>query len=222
MTWIKEKAAWFMNIQAMPSHDLCDLVYIFITGGFIGTLYEVILTLAFHGMLEDRSGSVLTPVNYVYGFGAAVFVLLWRMKKPLHIFVLGAVLGGAVEYCLSLFQEYVMGCRSWDYSARPLNINGRTTVPYMLVWGILCYLAIRFVFPALLRLMHRVPPRMRKRLAAAFVVIMAVDAVVTLVAIVRYSQRAGGVFFSDPLLNMVDRVFNDTFMERHFPNMILG
>lgn len=127
-----------------------------------------------------------------------------------------------VEYGLSLFQEYVLGSRSWDYSARPLNINGRTTIPYMLVWGILCYLAMRFVFPALLKLIHRIPAKIRKRIAAALLVLLLIDVVISILAILRYSQRASGVYADNWLMNLIDILFHDAFMQRHFPNMILN
>lgn len=222
MTWIREKARQLIHIQPMPKHDFYDLVYLFVTGGVLGTVYEVLQFLLLHGLLEDRRGSILTPVNYVYGLGAlSIFLVMYRLKKPMPIFVLGTVLGGIVEYGLSIFQEYVLGSRSWDYSSRPLNINGRTTIPYMLIWGALCYLAMRFVFPALFRLIHKIPSRVRKRIAVVLLVLLAVDLVITLSAVVRYSQRASGIFFDNELTNLIDRIFNDSYMRIHFPNMVL-
>lgn len=222
MAWMKESTQRLIHIQPMPKHDFLDLVFIFIAGGLIGTVYEELLILVFHGVLEDRSGSILTPFNYVYGVGAtAIFLVMYRLKKPLPIFFIGSILGGVVEYGLSLFQEHILGSRSWDYSARPLNINGRTTIPYMLVWGILCYLAMRFVFPALLKTIHKIPAKIRKKLAVVLLIIILADACISLLAIVRYSQRANGVFFDNGLMNLIDSIFFDAFMRQHFPNMVL-
>lgn len=222
MAWMKERTRQLIQIQPMPPHDYYDIMYIFLSGGLIGTVYEVLLTLAFHGVLEDRSGSILTPINYVYGFGAiSIFLVMYHLKRPLPIFAWGTALGGIVEYGLSVLQEAVLGSRSWDYSARPLNINGRTTIPYMLVWGVLCYLAMRFVFPALLERIHRIPTKVRKRIAIAMLTLIAVDAIISLLVVVRYSHRSCGIFFDNPLMNLIDSVFNDAFMQRHFPNMIL-
>lgn len=223
MAWMKERTRQRIRIQPMPAHDLYDLIYIFFVGGLLGTCYEVLQYLLIHGLLEDRRGSILTPINYVYGLGAlSIFLVMYRFKKPLPILAWGTVLGGVVEYGLSVLQEYVLGSRSWDYSARPLNINGRTTVPYMLVWGILCYLAMRFVFPALLRLIHKIPTKIRKRLAAALLALLIVDSILTLLAVVRYSQRASDVFYDNVLIDLIDNLFNDGFMQRHFPNMVLN
>lgn len=222
MAWMKGENRKLIQIQPMPTHDFYDLIYIFVVGGLLGTIYEVLLTLALHGVLEDRSGSILTPFNYVYGVGAlSIFLVMYKLKNPLSILALGTILGGVVEYGLSLFQEYILGSRSWDYSARPLNINGRTTIPYMLVWGVLCYLAMRFVFPALLKYIHKIPTSVRKWLGLALLAVILIDAVISLLAIVRYSQRAKGVFFDNSLMALIDSIFDDQFMRRHFPNMTL-
>lgn len=34
--------------------------------------------------------------------------------------------------------KVVLGSRSWNYANEPLNIGGRTTVPFMLFWGGCC------------------------------------------------------------------------------------
>lgn len=222
MVWIKERTRQLVQIRPLPVYDFPDLICIFSAGGLLGTLYETLLVLVLHGALEDRSGSILTPFNYVYGLGAAaIYLSVYRLKRPLPVFLLGAVLGGVVEYGLSLFQEYVLGSRSWDYSARFLNIHGRTTVPYMLVWGILCCLAVRLVFPILLRIMHQIPEAVRKRAAAALFAVILLDACISLLAMIRYSQRANGLFFDNVLANLVDKFFPDPFMRWHFPNLVL-
>lgn len=222
MVWIKEKTRQLIQIQPIPVHDFFDLIYIFIAGGLLGTVYEELLILILHSVLEDRSGSILTPFNYVYGLGAvAILLVMYRLKRPFSILVLGAVMGGVVEYGLSLFQEYILGSRSWDYSARPLNIHGRTTIPYMLIWGMLCYFAMRFMFPALLRIIHRIPKTVREKLAIVLFLVILCDACISLLAIVRYSQRANGVFFDNGLMNLIDSIFSDAFMKQHFPNMVL-
>ena len=222
MIRIGNKIRKLAEIPSIPEHDFYDLVYLFAAGGVLGTIYEVLQYLLINGVLEDRRGSILTPANYVYALGAvAMFLVLHRMKRPFTVFTVGAFLGGAVEYILSLLQEYVLGSRSWDYAGRPLNINGRTTIPYMLVWGVLCFLAMRFVFTALLRCTHRIPPGMRKRIAICLLILFAADVLITVPAVVRYAQRAKGIFFDNGLINLIDRVFDDAFMGVHFPNMAL-
>ena len=78
-----------------------------------------------------------------------MIIILGNVKKTRNVFLIGTVLGGAFEYLCSLFQEKVFGSISWDYSNHFLNINGRTTIPFAIVWGILCVLMIKIVLPYL-------------------------------------------------------------------------
>ena len=68
--------------------------------------------------------------------------------------LVGGLAGGMLEFAMSLIQQYLLGSRSWNYANEPLNIGGRTTVPFMLFWGLLCYLIVRFILPLVLWLVH--------------------------------------------------------------------
>lgn len=218
MVYAQKKTAVFA--QAKTAHDGFDWIYLFCIGGFVGTVYEVLLNWILHGFLQDRSGSILTPFNYVYGTGALLlFLCLSRLKKPRSVFLAGGLFGGALEFGLSVFQEAVFGSRSWDYSSKWLNIGGRTTLPYMLVWGLLGLLAIDVIFPALLQWIHRLPNQTRKQLSVFLMVILCVDGCVTGFAALRYAQRAENIPAENPLAQIIDTVFDDDFMHIHFPNM---
>ena len=217
---VKDAGRWLIRLDGIPVCDWFDLAYIYVIAGTCGTIWEVALTLVTKGVYEDRSGSILTPFNCVYGLGAlAVFLALRSICRPLTLYLAGCLLGGGCEFAMSLIQEHLLGSRSWDYSHRLLNIAGRTTVPYMMVWGAMCFLLVRFVFPVIIRLAHRLSDVTRKRLALALLALILIDAAVTLPAILRYAQRADGIFFSNWYLRFIDAHFGDTFMRLHFPNM---
>lgn len=42
-------------------HYMYDVIYIFLLGGLSGTVYELLLNLILHGVIEDRSDSILSP-----------------------------------------------------------------------------------------------------------------------------------------------------------------
>lgn len=79
----------------------------------------------------------------------------------------------------------------------PLNIGGRTTVPFMLFWGLLCYLIVRFILPLVLWLVHLIDDTWHTRLATILLAWILIDAVVTPPAIFLYGQRANGVVFDN-------------------------
>lgn len=205
-----------------PAYTKIDLVYLFCIGGLIGTLYEVFLIMLRDGLFEDRRGSILTPFNYVYGTGAVFMVLmLYKIRNKPLIFLIGSLFGGAFEYLLCYLQEQLLGCRSWDYSEKILNINGRTSIPCMIIWGMLCLAAISYIFPFLIEMIHKMPERRRLYLGFALLWIILFDAFLSLMAVIRYVQRFEGFYFKSSFFRFFDSVFSDKFMHQHFPNMIL-
>lgn len=105
----------------------------------------------------------------------AIVIALRRIDLGWKVVLVGGLAGGMLEFAMSLIQQYLLGSRSWNYANEPLNIGGRTTVPFMLFWGLLCYLIVRFILPLVLWLVHLI------------------DAVGALPAIFLYGQRANGV-----------------------------
>ena len=93
--------------------------------------------------------------------------------------------------------KVVLGSRSWNYANEPLNIGGRTTVPFMLFRGLLCYLIVRFILPLVLWLVHLIDDTWHTRLATILLAWILIDAVVTPPAIFLYGQRANGVVFDN-------------------------
>ena len=151
-------------------------MFVYALAGLIGTVHETIWAYLAKGMFEHRNGSILTLFNYVYGLRvghrhrAAPYRPGWKV---------------------------VLGSRSWNYANEPLNIGGRTTVPFMLFRGLLCYLIVRFILPLVLWLVHLIDDTWHTRLATILLAWILIDAVVTLPAIFLYGQRANGVVFDN-------------------------
>lgn len=151
-------------------------MFVYALAGLIGTVHETIWAYLAKGMFEHRNGSILTLFNYVYGLRvghrhrAAPYRPGWKV---------------------------VLGSRSWNYANEPLNIGGRTTVPFMLFWGLLCYLIVRFILPLVLWLVHLIDDTWHTRLATILLAWILIDAVVTPPAIFLYGQRANGVVFDN-------------------------
>ena len=138
----------------------------------IGTVHKTIWAYQAKGMFEYRNGSILTPFNYVYGLRVGHR----HRAAPYRPGVEGRA-----------------GRRSWNSANEPLNIGGRTTVPFMLFWGLLCYLIVRFILPLVLWLVHLIDDTWHTRLATILLAWILIDAVGALPAIFLYGPRANGV-----------------------------
>lgn len=95
----------------------------------------------------------------------AIVIALRRIDRGWKVVLVGGLAGGMLEFAMSLIQQYLLGSRSWNYANEPLNIGGRTTVPFMLFWGLLCYLIVRFILPLVLWLVHLIDDTWHTRLA---------------------------------------------------------
>ena len=230
-TSLNSKNALFGNCIKKPpfKHYLCPhedrltaekAIVIYILGGTLGTLWEVIFNLILLHRYVECSGSVFTPFNPVYGCGALVIVLFLRkIRSPLQVFVLGAFAGGAVEYFLSYCEETILGTRSWNYEKWLMDINGRTTVPIMIIWGILCVAVVFLLYRPLNKGFCALPRRAFRIAGMICIALVAIDFFFTVSALVRYVCRADGIDALTAFGNWIDTVFPDTFMKKRFPSM---
>lgn len=196
------------------------LILTYLIGGLVGTIWEVCLTLYRHHHFEFRNGSFYTPFNFVYGCGlVAIIIFLHKLHSTKQIFCVGAVVGGVAEYTLSFLQETLLGTRSWDYSNRFLNINGRTTLPYCIFWGIGCVLIMKIVFPLLFKIINKIPVKTMNVIAYIATAVIIFDVGTTAGALFRYSERMDGIEAKTFLGRYFDARFPNKRVELFFPNM---
>lgn len=198
------------------------LFFIFLIGSVIGTIYEDILIYVQSGQFMLHRGVIWGPFNVIYGFGAAVmcWVLLRKKYNNWQIFGLAAVLGGVVEYALSFLQETFTGTTSWDYTGQLLSINGRTTVPIMIVWGLMGLVLVKLIYPALSNLIERIPPKIGNPLFWGLLVFMIFDCLISWSAIMRQTMRQNHMPPFTPIGEFYDEYFTDEYLYKYFPNMV--
>lgn len=208
------------NRGGLRSLDFGKCVFAYVLGGVVGTLWETVLNFCKGNGFVYCNGSIFTPINFVYGFGALIIwiFLANSNRKPYITYIYGAIGGGIVEYLLNFLEEKILGARSWDYSNEFLNINGRTTIPFMLFWGLLCLAVVYCVYNPLAKIYDKCPKKVMTTIAIVLLAIVVTDLTITVTALARYSARQQGVISKTELGLFLDRVFNDDYMKLHFPN----
>lgn len=194
-----------------------QIVLIFTIGCIFGTYWEEIMRLVanFWGtgtlIWESRRGLVYGPFSPVYGIGAVLIYLMFYLPRFRAWFCLvgGAVFGGALEYILSVLQEWIFGTISWDYSDRFLNINGRTTIPYMIVWGALVVLLTKILCPYLAKVYWQIQEKQINRICMVLAVFLTFDISMSVAAVLRQTMRDAG--------NPADKKI-EIFLDQHFPD----
>ena len=208
------------NRGRFRSLDFGKCVFAYVLGGVVGTLWETVLNYCKGNGFVYCNGSIFTPINFVYGFGALVIwiFLANSNRKPYMTYIYGAIGGGIVEYLLNFLEEKILGARSWDYSNEFLNINGRTTIPFMLFWGLLCLAVVYGVYNPLAKIYDKCPKKVMTTIAIVLLAIVVTDLTITVTALARYSARQQGFAAKTELGLFLDRVFSDDYMKLHFPN----
>lgn len=203
------------------------LFWIFVIGSVFGAYYEQILNLVLtfqrtHEFVwEFRRGVLYGPFSPIYGAGAVLMIWLFaRKKRPAYqTILLGALLGGAFEYIISVLQETFVGSISWDYSGQFLSIGGRTTVPIMLVWGMMCYILVDKIYPFLSYYIEKTPYQFGMAISKILIVFLCFDMFISWTALFRQSMRKQNRPPFTVLGEFYDKVYTDAVLEYHFPNM---
>lgn len=211
--------------EEQPTYKLTysRLVACYLLAGLLGTIWETAVIWVSTGRFEFRNASFISPFNFVYGSGFVLMVVcLHRLKNPLALFFFSALLGGVAEYGLSWAEELAFHTRSWNYEGLFLNIGGRTTIPYMIVWGIAGALIIRYLFPLYMKALNKIPPKILTTLAVVATVYIVADIALTSSVLVRFYFRRNGKAAFTFIGKKIDFVFKEEVIRRYFPNMVFS
>ncbi|WP_432624762.1 putative ABC transporter permease [Bifidobacterium sp.] len=204
------------------SLDFFNLFWLFTIGCVFGLVVETIYHFILFGEYQDRAGFLWGPFSPIYGFGVVIVTVLlnhlWQ-SNWLLIFCSSAVIGGAFEYFTSWFMQVAFGIRAWDYTGQWLSIDGRTSGKYMFFWGVLGLVWVKLILPRLLRLIQRIPWRIRYSLTLVCFVFVFVDGVMTLMALDAWYSRMAGIAQDSPVAQFFATYFNDDFMAHRFQTM---
>ncbi len=198
------------------------LFWLFLFGSVGGFVLEGLWCVFTKGHWEHHAATVWGPFCIIYGVGAvAVYLLaiLLRNKNILLQFAAFTVSGAAVEFFGSLVQELCVGSVSWNYSAHMLNLGGRVSFKMALLWGVLGILFIRLALPLVRRLLAKIQGRGWQIASIAMTAFMVVNLLVTAAAITRWRARETAPVAANAAVQWLDETYDDTTMERLFPNM---
>lgn len=203
---------------------LDKIIWVFLTSAFIGDLIEMVYCRVVGGTWMSRSSVLYGPFSIVWGLGAVVLTIVlsrFQDKDDRYIFLVGALLGGVYEYGCSLFTEIVLGTVFWDYSWMPFNIGGRTNVLYMAFWGILSVVWIKIIYPRMSTLIEKLPLISGKIITWALIAFMICNALLSAMAMLRYTERQDGVAADTSIETFLDANYEDELIEKVWPNMVI-
>lgn len=211
------------------AQGLCwnKLFWIFLIASVFGVYYEQILNFVTHYLRDGsiywqiRRGVIYGPLSPIYGIGAVlmVYFLLRKKRSIWKMFVIGSLIGGTFEYGMSYLQEVFTGTISWDYSHHFMNIGGRTTFPFILVWGLFSIVLVKVLYPKISTVIEKIPYRVGERLTKILMVLVCLDCLISLLAVARQTLRNHEIPPLTPIDTLLDYWYPDEMLEKCYPNM---
>lgn len=165
-------------LDVIPSYVLLFAVY-----SIAGWIMEVVLKyIQFHRFINR--GFLIGPYCPIYGWGALLITLtgggvFFRQFTPMEAFLIGFVLCGALEYAVSWGMEKTSHARWWDYSNKPMNLNGRIWIGNLLLFGAAAVGILYLTNPLLFSLIDKLTVHAARITAGAFLIVILTDRVIT-------------------------------------------
>lgn len=211
------------SVRFAQGCSITKLFWLFLIGALLGDFTETIFCRLTAGVWMSRSSLVWGPFSIVWGLAIALATALLhrdRNRPDGHIFLIGTVLGGAYEYLCSVFTEIVFGKVFWDYSDIPFNLGGRINLLYCFFWGIAAVVWIKKIYPHISHWIEKIPKRLGVVLTWILAAFMAVNILVSVMALVRYNSRDQGNPANHRWEEVMDQYFDDARMKQIYPNAI--
>lgn len=160
-----------------------NIVLQFFIFGFAGWCMEVILKYRQYHRFINR-GFLTGPILPIYGFGVVLITVVVGNLASVEsgvvtTFALSFVICGIVEYLTSFVLEKIFHARWWDYSQKPMNLNGRVWIGNLMLFGLAGVAIIHIVNPVLFPALDRIPLNTRKVTAVVLLAILAADFVIS-------------------------------------------
>lgn len=205
-----------------------NLLLLFFCFSFAGWCIEVILKYRqFHRFINR--GFLTGPWLPIYGSGCALITVSIDVLSTLSkyessfgsVFAVSFLLCGALEYAASYFMEKRFHARWWDYSQKPMNLNGRIWIGNLLLFGLGGMIVVKIVNPVLLGLFDRTSMTVRTYVAIGLSLVFISDYIVShfVLKLVKDSVEKSQADNTEEIGKEVRRMLSDrSLFARRFAN----
>lgn len=215
--------------------EFFKLFYCFMIYCLVGWIWETCYVSIKDGKLVNR-GFLNGPIIPIYGCAATgIFLAFFNpvmmnlaseksVKSYIIVFFLGAVVASALEYITSFSMEKMFHAKWWDYSNRPLNLNGRICLPVSMFWGLASIFLVKLLHPQVIALIDKLPRETAENIGYFLLVLFVADVLMTVIATVELDRKITAITrirreltdITDALRNFEIKLrngFRDTFGE---------
>ncbi len=193
----------------------------FVLGSVFGSFFEEIQWFIQKGVWTSRHDLLIGPFSTLYGFGLVLFLLILGPKNSrrgtIKTFFYAFLLGGIFEYIAGVLAECIFRIKFWDYSHMFLNIGGKTTIPIMLVWGVMGVIFLKIIYPVVSKWIEKIPYFIGEISCIFLFIFMTFDMLFSYSVFGRMILRHKGIPSQTWLGKFYDQKYNDEFMYNAYP-----
>lgn len=130
----------------------------FIIGGFIGWIYETVLTSIVWGQYAER-GVLPIPILPIYGFFAVILPFFFKKEHNIFLIFIISTAGATIfELIGAYLTEALLHERLWSYTAWKFNyFDGRISLFSSLIFGAMSVLFVKCIHPLTEKLILKIP-----------------------------------------------------------------
>ncbi len=142
-----EKFTSFIKIHKRLSRLQRYFLY-FLIFAFLGWIIESFYSILLLGHFTKR-GFLYGPICPIYGCGAIILIIFFNQykNKNFKLFIYATFIFSIFEYLVSYGMDALFSAKWWDYTNEFLNLNGRISIFYSIVWGIFAILFVNTIYP---------------------------------------------------------------------------
>lgn len=183
---------------------------------FLGWLWESVYCTVNQKKWANR-GFLYGPVCPIYGFGGSFGLLIYdfiRAGRLLNlewwmIFIMGFMISMILEYLTSWILEKLFQARWWDYSHLPFNIEGRTSAPTSIAFGMAAIFIMKVIIPFVDSKLVLLSQNAKDILTILLVALISIDTTLTVTALTDFQEKILAVDenFQRHMTDMVERFY---------------
>ncbi|WP_300410489.1 hypothetical protein [Lagierella sp.] len=156
---------------------------LFFLYSFLGWCMEVTLMFINYHRFINR-GFLIGPYCPIYGSGVVLVTVLNDLLAPVESsygtsFLIAFIFCGILEYLTSYFFEKRFHARWWDYTHKPMNLNGRVWIGNLILFGLGGMIITRIFNPYFFKLISKHSTSFVKILIFILLIIIGVDYIIS-------------------------------------------
>ncbi len=163
--------------------QLCYLMIEFFIFSVAGWCMEVFLKYRQYGRFINR-GFLIGPYCPIYGTGVVSITVMVKAFSGVEssvgtTFLISFIGCGILEYLVSYIMEKRFHTRWWDYSTKPMNLQGRIWIGNLILFGLGGVIIVELINPVILQMLQKIPNTMLYIISGLIVIVMLVDYIIS-------------------------------------------